>query len=259
MESNKIIIKTPEEIEIMKVSGHILAEVLFAIIDAVKPGVSELEIDALAEKMIRERGGEPGFMKVPGYHHTVCMSTNDVVVHGIPTNYRFKVGDVVGIDCGVYYKGFHTDMAQTIRIKPEEEKNTKDDIDTFLEIGWKALETAIKQAKIGNHIGHISKAFQDVIEGEGGYAVVRSLVGHGVGRELHEAPEVPGYVSTPIEKTPKIRENMTLALEIIYNMGSKQVIYDADDWTIRTRDGAMSGLFERSLVVTKDGPVILTK
>lgn len=252
-------IKTPEEIEIMKVSGQILAEVLFAILDAVKPGVSELEIDALAEKMIRERGGEPGFMKVPGYRHTVCMSTNDVVVHGIPTNYTFKVGDVVGIDCGVYYKGFHTDMAQTIRIKPAEKKHTRDEIDTFLEIGWKALEAAIKQAKIGNHIGDISKAFQDIIEGEAGYAVVRSLVGHGVGRELHEAPEVPGYVSAPIEKTPKIRENMTLALEIIYNMGSKQVMYDADDWTIRTRDGAMSGLFERSLVVTKDGPVILTK
>ena len=254
-----IIIKTPDQVEIMKKSGAILAEVLFALIDQVKVGMSEIELDQLAEKMIRERGGEPGFMKVPGYKNTVCMMTNDVVVHGIPTNYRFKPGDVVGIDCGVYYQGFHTDMAETIRLGDSGDKKKDAEADEFLATGKRALEEAIKQAVIGNHVGHISKAFNDIIEKEGGYSVVRNLVGHGVGRDLHEAPEIPGYLPEPIDKTPLLKENMTLALEIIYNKGSRQVQYDEDGWTIRTRDGEISAVFERSLVITKDGPVILTK
>lgn len=263
MDTNGIIIKTPEQVEIMKKSGQILAEVLFAVIEAVKIGMSEIEIDQLAERMIRERGGEPGFMKVPGYHNTVCMMTNDVVVHGIPTEYRFKSGDVVGIDCGVYYKGFHTDMAETILLADKEWETANgekfQEIKTFLDMGKKALEDAIKQAKIGNRVGHISKAFNDIIEKEGGYSVVRNLVGHGVGKDLHEAPEIPGYLPEPIENTPLLKENMTLALEIIYNKGSRQVQYDADGWTIRTKDGNISAVFERSLVITQDGPIILTK
>jgi methionyl aminopeptidase len=259
MDSDKIIIKTQEQVEIMKKSGEILAEVLFALVDQIKIGMSEIELDLLAEKMIRERGGEPGFMKVPGYHNTVCMMTNDVVVHGIPTDYRFKSGDIVGIDCGVYYKGFHTDMAETVRLGDSTDAKKDEEADTFLATGKRALENAIAQAKIGNRVGHISKAFNDVIEKEGGYSVVRNLVGHGVGRDLHEAPEIPGYLPEPIDKTPLLKENMTLALEIIYNKGTRQVQYDDDGWTIRTKDGEISAVFERSLVVTKDGPVVLTK
>ena len=191
-------IKTKEEIEIMAKSGKILAETLFTVLKEVKPGVSELEIDALAEKLIREKGGEAGFQKVPGYIHTTCISTNDVVVHGIPKNYRFQEGDVVGVDCGVFYKGFHTDMAETIRVRSSASQIKKDEIDKFLSIGKKALEAGINQAKAGNHIGDISKAIQDIVEVQNGYSVVRSLVGHGVGRELHEDPEVPGYLMDQI-------------------------------------------------------------
>lgn len=246
--------KTPKEIELMKHGGHILATVLGEVMEAIKPGVTELEIDALAEKRIREMGGEPGFMKVEGYHHTICVSTNDVVVHGIPTAYAFKKGDLVGIDCGVFYKGFHTDMSDSKLVdakNPEAEK--------FLKNGKRALDAGIKAAALGNRIGHISKAIQDIVEKEGGYSIVRSLIGHGVGRELHEEPEVPGYVAQPLAKTPVLKEGMTIAVEVIYNMGKHDVVLDRDGWTIRTKDGKLAGLYERTIAITKEGPLLLTK
>ncbi|HZE87652.1 MAG TPA: type I methionyl aminopeptidase [Methylomirabilota bacterium] len=251
--------KTPEQVVIMQHGGHILADVLFGVLKEIKPGVSEIEIDRLSEKMIRERGGEPGFKKVKGYHHTICVSTNDVVVHGIPGNYLFKEGDVVGIDCGVFYKGFHTDMSETIQVKSQKSKvKNEDEIEKFLKIGKKALDEAIKVAIVGNRIGHISKTIQDIVEGNG-YAIVRSLIGHGVGRELHEEPEVPGYVARDLKKTPLLKEGMTIAVEVIYNMGSKGVILADDGWTIKTEDGKLAGLYERTIAITQDGPLMLTK
>lgn len=245
--------KTPEQIKTMQHGGHILAEVLYHVMDSIKPGMTELEVDKMAERMIRERGGEPGFMRVPGYRHTVCMSTNDIVVHGIPGSYVFKPGDLVGVDCGVFYGGFHTDMSHSVIVpgekRPESEK--------FLEVGKKALDEAIKEAVIGNRIGHISKKIQDIVEGNG-YSIVRSLIGHGVGRELHEEPEVPGYVAKPLAKTPLLKEGMTIAVEVIYNMGSREVMLDEDGWTIRTEDGALAGLYERTIAITKKGPLMLT-
>lgn len=254
-------IKTEKEIEIMAYGGKILSDVLLEVLKHVKAGVSELEIDAMAERSIRERGGEPGFMKVPGYQHAICVSTNDVVVHGIPTNYIFKEGDVVGIDCGVYYEGFHTDMSETIQVKSEKlkVKSSEKSVGKFLKTGKRALEEAIKMAVVGNHIGNISAVIQKIIEGAG-YNVVASLIGHGVGRELHEEPEIPGFMLGKIEKTPKIKEGMTLAIEVIYNMGKADVVYaNRDGWTIKTADGNTSGVFERTIAVTKKGPILLTK
>ena len=251
--------KTPEQIEIMKHGGHILATVLGEVMDAAVPGITEIELDKLAENRIRELGGEPGFMKVEGYHHTTCFSTNDVVVHGIPSSYVLQAGDVVGIDCGVYYKGFHTDMSESKRVKGKGESVKNDKVDEFLKIGKFALHEAIKEAVIGNRIGHISQTIQRIVEKEAGYSVVRSLIGHGVGRELHEAPEVPGYLVGNITRTPLLKEGMTIAVEVIYNMGTHDVVLDRDHWTIRTRDGKLSGLFERTIAITKDGPLMLTK
>lgn len=251
-------IKNVKEIEIMKRSGHILAEVLYAVCEAAKkPGMTELEIDAMAERMIRERGGESGFMLVPGYKHTICAATNDVVVHGIPTNRVLKEGDIIGIDCGVYLEGFHTDMAETVIVGSPEAVSPE--VRKFLETGKRALEEAIKVALPGNHIWHISKTIQDIVEKENGYSITRSLIGHGVGRELHEDPEVPGYVYAPMNKTPELKEGMTIAIEIIYNMGRREVEYGDDEWTIKTADGSLSGVFERSIVITKDGNEILTQ
>ncbi len=251
-------IKTKKEIEEMRGGGKILADVLFKVLEHAKVGVSELELDKLAEELIIKAGAVPGFKKVANYHHTICVSTNNVVVHGVPTNYKLKEGDVIGIDCGVYFKGFHTDMAQTIRIKDEGLTIKDDKIDDFLKTGRKALEKGIEQAKAGNRVGHISKAIQDTVEGKG-YTIVRSLVGHGVGRKLHEDPEVPGFLNVPIQRTPILKEGMTIAVEVIYNMGKSDVIYaNNDGWTIRTRDGSISGLFERTVAIGKESPRILT-
>ena len=251
-------IKTPKEIEIMEIGGKILAEVMWEVLENVKPGVLELELDKLAEKLIREKGGQPGFKKVDGYKHTICVSVNDVVVHGIPTDYKLKENDIIGIDCGVFYKGFHTDMSETVRVQSSELRIQNDDMGKFLETGKKALEEGIRQAKIGNHIGNISKTIQDMVEGSG-YSVVRSLVGHGVGHQLHEEPEVPGYLLGRIEKTPKLIEGMVIAIEVIYNMGGFELIFaNNDGWTLKTKDDSLSGLFERTVAITKNGPLILT-
>ncbi len=252
-------IKSEKEIEIMKKSGKMLSETMWEVLKSLQPGTSEIEIDSLAEKLIREKGGEPGFMLVDGYKNTICVSTNDVVVHGIPTNYKFKAGDIVGIDCGVYYNGFHTDMSETVRVQTSNIQSQKfDDVDKFLKVGKIALEAGISQAKPGNHVGDISRAIQDIVEKQNGYSVVRSLVGHGVGRELHEDPEVPGYVYGSIEKSPDLKPGMTIAIEVIYNMGGPDLTLDDDGWTLRTKDGTLSGLFERSLAITESGHFILT-
>jgi methionyl aminopeptidase len=252
-------VKTDKEVKIMQEGGKILADALFEVLKHVRVGVSESELDRLAEKLILQKGGEPGFKKVEGYKHTICISTNDVVVHGIPTDYKLKEDDKVGIDCGVYYKGLHTDMAQTVRVQSSKLSQKSDEIDKFLKIGERAMWEGIKAAKLGARVGDISKAIQNTVEGQG-YSVVRSLIGHGVGRELHEDPEVPGFLNEPIVKTPLLRKGMTIAIEIIYNMGKRDVVYsNSDGWTIKTKDGSLSGLFERSIAITGKGPLILTQ
>jgi methionyl aminopeptidase len=247
-------IKSPSDLEKMEKSGKILAETMWELKVLLKPGMTERELDRLAEELIVKKGGEPGFKRVEGYDYTLCVSTNDVVVHGLPTDYAFKEGDLVGIDCGVYYEGFFTDMAETIKI-PD---GKHDESDKFLEIGKKALDEAIKAAKPGNRVGHISKTIQDVVEGNG-YSIVRTLVGHGVGRKLHEEPEIPGFVWEKIEKTPLLKPGMTLAIEVIYNMGGADVTRDRDNWTIRTKDRSLSSTFERTVAIIEGKALILTK
>ncbi|MBI3984871.1 MAG: type I methionyl aminopeptidase [Candidatus Levybacteria bacterium] len=246
-------IKTPSEIEKMAKGGQILSEVMWRLTSFVKAGVSEIEIDKLAEKLIIEKGGEPGFKKVDGYNYTVCLSTNDVVVHGIPTDYKLKEGDLIGIDCGVFYQGFHTDMSETVIIG----ENKDSQKEKFLKIGKLALNEAIEKVKVGNRVGHISKTIQEIVEGNG-YSVVETLVGHGVGRDLHEDPEIPGFLVGEIEETPTLKEGMVIAVEVIYNMGKPDLKLDKDGWTLRTQDGSLGGLFERTVAITKNGPIILT-
>ena len=256
-----IIVKTKEEIEKMRIGGKILADVVFEVLNRAKPGITELALEKFAEELIIKKGGFPGFKKVKGYKFATCISTNDVIVHGIPGNYSLKEEDVFGLDCGVYYEGFFTDMSETIRVRNSkfEIRNSKlDEIDEFLETGGFALNEAIKKAKIGNRVGHISKTIQDIVEDKG-YSVVRDLIGHGVGRKLHEEPGIPGYLVGKIENTPLLKEGMTIAIEVIYNMGKSGIKYSDDQWTIRTQDKSLSGLFERTVAITKKGPVILTR
>jgi methionyl aminopeptidase len=246
------------KIENMTRAGEILSGVLSDLTKSVKPGITELELDSLAEKLILKKGAFPGFKKVPGYKHSICVSVNDVVVHGIPTKRVLSEGDIVGIDCGVYLGGYHTDMAETVVVKSPKLK-VKSPIGRFLEVGKRAMFAGIKQARAGKRVGDISQAMQKVIE-NAGYSVVRNLVGHGVGKSLHEAPEIPGYLAGKIEDTPKLTEGQTLAIEIIYNMGKPGVVYAGnDDWTIVSEDRSISGLFERTILVEKGMPRLLTR
>lgn len=246
-------LKNPEDIEIMQEGGKILHTVLTEVMEKAQVGTSLIELDNEAEKLIIAQGGFPSFKKVPGYHWTLCTCINDCVVHGIPDDYHLKPGDVVSLDCGVFYKGFHTDSSWTKYLEGKDEGTVR-----FVQTGELALKKAIPQAKPGNYIYDISKTIQDVVEGAG-FSVVRSLVGHGVGRELHEEPEVPGFVTAKRTSTPQITAGMVLAIEVIYNMGSPDVVYRGDDgWTIVTKDGKISGLFEATVAVTSHGCLLLT-
>jgi len=251
-------LKSQAEIEKMVEGGNILSKVMTATLGKIKPGVTLTELDTFAQNKIINAGAQPSFQKVPGYRWTLCTCVNDVVVHGIPTDYRVKEGDVVGIDCGVFYKGFHTDASWTILVGGNAVKNWAVK-EKFLHVGETALNRAISQVKRGNFIWDISKTIQTTVE-EGGYSVVKSLIGHGIGRQLHEEPEIPGFVKSERERTPMLIEGMVLAIEVIYNMGLHSVVYKGDDgWTIATKDGTISGLFEATVALTSHGCLVLTK
>jgi len=243
-------LKTKQEIDLIRQAGRISALAMKEVQKKIKPGITTLEMDQTVESTFKKNNAESAFKRVNDYKYSICATPNDWVVHGIPDSYKLKNGDIIGIDLGALYKGYNSDMAQTFvvgEVAPETKK--------FLEIGEKTLWKAIDKAKIGNHIGDISSTIQENIEGSG-YSVVRELVGHGVGKELHEDPMIPGIGVKG--QGEKIEEGLVIAIEIIYNQGKPQIVLFDDGWTIATKDGALSGLFERTIVVTKKGPVVLT-
>lgn len=241
-----------EKIRVMQEGGRRLGAILESLLLAAKPGVSLASIDALATTLIKKAGGTPSFTTVSGYKWATCLCVNDVVVHGVPSAYVLKKDDMFTIDIGMLYKGFHTDTAWT-KIFAREAKKER-----FLRVGEKALWSAIAQARVGNRIGHISRAIQKEVEGAG-YSVMRTLIGHGVGRSLHEEPQVPGRLVGDIARTPPLTSGMTLAIEVIYAMGKSPVVYDSPDgWSIATRDHSLSAVFEHTIAVTEDEPLILT-
>lgn len=230
-----------------------LGEIRDKVAMAVKPGVSSGELEKLANDLIEKTPGKASFKMVEGYRHATCISINDVVVHGIPGEEIINEGDIVGIDVGLYYKGFHTDTAVTVGAG-----KIGTDIKTFLETGRRALKQAILQVKPGKTIWDVSKAMQEVVEGSG-YSVVTALTGHGVGRNLHEEPAIPCLTIGQSRNSVKILEGMVLAIEVMYNMGKPDVCYKNEDgWTISTVDGKISGLFEHTVAVTRNGAVVLT-
>lgn len=246
MENNKI--------QAMTQGGKKLGRILDALLNFAKPGVSLIEIDKFAEKLVLDSGGTPSFKSVKNYKFATCLCLNDIVVHGIPTNYKLKEGDVLGIDVGFYYKGFHTDAAWTISIG-----NVSPQIKNFLQTGKLALSKAIEKALPNNKVWDISKAIEDALK-SAGFSPVRQLVGHGVGKSLHEVPQIPCFARGKRENSPKLYEGQTLAIEIIYNMGSFPVVYKNDDgWSIKTEDNSLSGLFEHTILIRKDRPLVLTE
>lgn len=246
-------IKTPDEIKIMAEGGAKLARVKKGLSEAVAPGVTGLDIENLAMQLIKKEGAEPSFNKVPKYYWATCVNVNAGIVHGIPTkDIVFKDGDIVKIDVGIYYKGFHTDTSISVGINPSPENRH------FLTVGEETLGKALKAVKPGNHIFDISKVIEENIEGAG-YSTIKALVGHGVGRELHEEPQIPCFVPGRIEESPEIRPGMVFAVEVMYAMGDDKVHILEDGWTIAMRDGKISGLFEDSIAVTEKGTIVLTR
>jgi len=242
-------IKTEKEIKLMGEGGERLFRVMDSLLKRVELGVKLSELDRLAEALIKKEGGKPSFKIVPDYHWATCININQGVVHGIPTDYQVKKGDLVSLDIGMFYQGLHTDMARTIKAGGGESK--------FLKAGTTALKKAIQKGKAGNYVGHISQAIEREIK-KFGFNPVWALIGHGVGRKLHEAPQIPCFLGGKVEETPELKPGMTLAIEVIYAEGNPAVVLVKDGWTVKTRDGSLAGLFEDTILVTETQPLILT-
>lgn len=245
-----ILYKTKEEIELLSKSNELVSLTHAALVPFLKPGVKTIELDKIAEQFIRDNGGIPGFLNYNGFPNSLCISVNEQVVHGIPGKYELQDGDVVSVDCGVLMNGFYGDSAYTFEIgevKPEVKK--------LLQVTKESLFKGIEMAVKGNRIGDISYAVQFHAESNG-FSVVRELIGHGVGRNLHEAPEVPNYGKRG--RGPLIQEGLVIAIEPMINLGRKDVVQKNDGWTILTRDGKPSAHFEHTIAIVDGKAQILS-
>jgi methionyl aminopeptidase len=245
-----IIRKSQAELEGMARAGEIVADALATIGEELRAGVSMLELDALAEEFIRERGGVPTSKGYRGYPATLCISPNAMIVHGIPTDYRAEEGDIVSVDLGVTLDGLVADSAYTFGVG-----EISADARRLLDVCQDALAAGIEQATVGNHVSDIGHAIQTAVEGAG-YSVVRSLVGHGVGRAYHEDPQIPNFGAPG--RGPELLPGMTLAIEPMINAGGPDVVMHADEWSISSEDGSLSAHFEHTVAVTDEGPRVLT-
>jgi methionyl aminopeptidase len=246
-----IIRKSPQEIELMARAGAVVAGTLALMEELLEPGISMAELDRLAEEHIRAHGGVPTSKGYKGFPAATCISPNAMIVHGIPGDYRAQEGDIVSFDVGVTKDGMIADSAATFGVGEIDRAAQR-----LLDVCQAALEAGIEAAQLGAQVGDISAAVQSVTE-EAGFSVVRSLVGHGVGRSYHEDPQVPNFVTS--FRGPELREGMTLAIEPMITAGGPDVYVHDDDWSISTVDGALSAHFEHTVAITADGPRILTK
>lgn len=246
-----ITIKSAREIELMTEAGRILEIVHEEMEKALRPGMSTMDINALGEEVIRSYGCEPSFLNYNGYPASICVSVNEEVVHGIPSRKKIiREGDIVSLDAGVIYKGYHSDAARTHAVGEVSKEAQK-----LIEVTKQSFFEGMKFAKEGNYLFEISAAIGKYAESFG-YGVVRDLCGHGIGTHLHEDPEIPNHAM--IRKGPKLRAGMTLAIEPMINAGTANVRWLDDDWTVVTADGKLSAHYENTVLITKDGPVLLT-
>ncbi|GJM44262.1 MAG: methionine aminopeptidase [Gemmatimonadota bacterium] len=245
-----ILLKSPTEFELMRHPGKIVGGAHRKVREAVRPGITTQELDQLVEDFIREQGGEPAFKGYRGFPASVCASVNEEVVHGIPGPRALQEGDIVGVDIGVKAGGFYSDAAQTIAVgavSPEAR--------ALLDVTRGALLAGIEQAHVGNRMGDISHAVQKYVESRG-FSVVRTLVGHGIGRSMHEDPQVPNFGKP--KKGPELKVGMALAIEPMVNIGGHEVEVLDDAWTVVTADGSLSAHFEHTVAILENGPEILT-
>lgn len=247
-----IILKSKEEVGKIASASRIVAESLEALKEYIKPGMTTQELDMFVEKKIREKGGVPAFKGYRNFPATLCISINDEVVHGIPSVDRvIQAGDIVGLDLGAIYDGFYGDSAITIAIGEVSHEAKR-----LIQVTEGSLQAGIDHAREGNRLSDISHAVQSHVE-KAGYTVVTDFVGHGIGRSLHEEPQVPNF--GPPGRGPRLREGMVLAIEPMVNMGKSEVRVLEDRWTAVTADGSLSAHFEHTVAITKEGPVILSK
>ncbi len=245
-----IFIKTAEEIELLRASNLLVSRALAEVGKAIKPGVSTLELDKIAEEYLRDHGGIPGFLGYNGFPATLCTSLNDEVVHGIPSEKELRMGDILSVDCGVKLRGYFGDSAYTFPVgEPSEAYKS------LMQNTRESLFKGIKVAKAGNRLGDIGYAIQYHAE-QAGYSVVREMVGHGLGQNLHEEPEVPNYGRRG--SGIKLKEGMVICIEPMINMGSRFIKQDKDGWTIRTTDGEPSAHFELAVAITNGEPDVLS-
>ena len=244
-------VKSSKEIELMRIAGKLTGDTHLFLKEYIKPGITTKELDTLAYNYIIKNGATPSFKNYNGYPASICTSINDEVVHGIPSNYKLKEGDIISIDIGVCYKGYHGDSAWTYPVG----KINKDK-EFLLEHTEKSLFEGLSQAKAGIHVGVISSAIENYAK-KHNLGVVRELVGHGVGNKLHEEPDVPNY-GTPNDG-PILKSGMVIAVEPMLNFGSRHVAILDDDWTVVTEDGLPSAHFEHTILITENGYEILTK
>ena len=244
-----IFLKTDEEIELMREANLLVARTLAEVARLIKPGVSTLELDKVAETFIRDNKGVPGFLGYHGFPNTLCTSVNEQVVHGIPNKKPLKEGDIVSVDCGTLLNGYYGDSAYTFcvgEVKPE----IKALLDATKESLYKGIENAVE----GKRLGDVGFAVQSYVESRG-YSVVREMVGHGIGKNLHEAPEVPNYGRRG--NGVKLKSGMVIAIEPMINLGQRNIVQEADGWTIRTRDRSISAHYEHTVAVRKEKADIL--
>jgi methionyl aminopeptidase len=252
-----ISIKSKSEIELMRKAGELLARAHQVIEDAIKPGVTTLELDRIVEDFIRKNNAIPSFKGYKGfsgaidYPGSICASVNNEVVHGIPGLRELKDGDIISVDIGVYLNGYHSDAARTFPVG-----NVSDEAARLIEVTKQSFYEGIKYAVRGNRIIDISGAIQDYVE-KFGYSVVREYVGHGIGKEMHESPQIPNYRTR--ERGPRLEPGMALAIEPMVNEGKYHVKLLSNKWTVVTADGSLSAHYENTVVVTDADPVILTK
>ncbi|PWU03338.1 MAG: type I methionyl aminopeptidase [Bacteroidetes bacterium] len=243
--------KTKEEIELIRKSCLLVSATLSEVAKFLRPGVTTLQVDSMAEQFIRDHGALPNFKNYKGYPFACCISVNDAVVHGFPTNNELKNGDIVSVDVGAFMNGFHGDSAYTFAIG-----SISEEVKKLLGVTKESLYKGIEKAVSGNRVGDISFAVQDYTERKHGYGVVRELVGHGLGRHLHEDPQIPNYGRRG--SGLKLKEGLVIAIEPMINMGTKDVFHDEDGWTIRTRDGKPAAHYEHTVCVQKGNADILS-
>jgi methionyl aminopeptidase len=243
-------LKTDEEVGLLKESNMLVSRTLAEIASIIKPGVTTLYLDKIAESFIRDHGATPAFKGYGGFPNTLCTSVNEEVVHGIPSGYILKEGDIISVDCGVILNGWYGDSAYTFPVG-----EIKDEVRRLLDYTRASLEEGVKEAVTGKRIGDISFAVQSKAE-SGGYSVVRELVGHGIGRKLHEQPEVPNYGKQGTG--PKMDKGLVICIEPMINAGKKETLQMKDGWTIITADGKPSAHFEYAVAVDKGGADVLT-